>query len=74
MEIANSPTTTVVPTVNRPLLVWHVAKMLHVCDRRVRQLAKSGILPAFKIDRKSWGIRRQDLEAYILRRERSRVL
>jgi excisionase family DNA binding protein len=48
----------------RPLRVNNVARRLQRSERRVRQLAETGELPAFKIDGKSWGFRPGDVDTY----------
>ena len=48
----------------RPLRVNNVARRLQRSERRVRQLAETGELSAFKIDRKSWGFRPCDVDTY----------
>jgi excisionase family DNA binding protein len=48
----------------RPLRVNNIARRLGKSERRVRQLAESGKLPAFKIDGKSWGSWPSDVDAY----------
>jgi hypothetical protein len=50
--------------VPRPLRVNIIARRLKKSERRVRQLAESGELPAFKIDGKSWGSWPSDVDAY----------
>ncbi len=47
-----------------PLRVNNIARRLGKSERRVRQLAESGRLPAFKIDGKSWGCWPTDVDAY----------
>jgi hypothetical protein len=48
----------------RPLRVNNIARRLGKSERRVRQHAESGKLPAFKIDGKSWGSWPSDVDAY----------
>jgi excisionase family DNA binding protein len=48
----------------RPLRVNNVARRLQRSERRVRQLAEAGDIPAFKIDGKSWGFRPRDVDTY----------
>jgi excisionase family DNA binding protein len=48
----------------RPLRVNNVARRLQRSERRVRQLAEAGDIPAFKIDGKSWGFRPSDVDSY----------
>jgi excisionase family DNA binding protein len=45
-----------------PLQVHHVVKMLGVCERTVRNWAKSGRLKAIKNGPKIWCFRRSDVE------------
>jgi excisionase family DNA binding protein len=47
-----------------PLRVNNVARRLQRSERRVRQLAEAGDIPAFKIDGKSWGFRPSDVDIY----------
>lgn len=49
---------------HRPLRVNNVARRIQRSQRRVRQLAETGELPAFKIDGKSWGFRPSDVDLY----------
>jgi excisionase family DNA binding protein len=52
------------PITQRPLRVNNVARRLQRSERRVRQLAEAGEIPAFKIDGKSWGFRPSDVDLY----------
>ena len=54
---------------SRPLRVNNVRKRLGLSERAVRYLAETKRLPAFKIDKKSWGFRVEDVERYRLARE-----
>jgi len=49
--------------VRPPLRVNNVARRLHRPERTIRHWARTGKLRAFKIDRKSWGFRPEDVEA-----------
>lgn len=51
------------------LRVNNVARRLNLKERTVRWLAKTGVLPAHKIDRKSWGFWPEDVEAHRRRME-----
>lgn len=48
----------------RPLRVNNVVRRLNLPDRTVRYLAQTGRLPAFKLDRKSWGFWAEDVDAF----------
>jgi excisionase family DNA binding protein len=48
-----------------PLRVNNVARRLRKKERTVRHLASTKRIPAFKIDRKSWGFWREDVERYL---------
>ncbi len=47
-----------------PLRVNNVARRLKLKERTIRHLAATGEIPAFKLDRKSWGFVPEDVEAY----------
>ena len=48
----------------RFLRVNNVARRLGKSERTVRWLAGTGAVPAFKIDKKSWGFWPEDVEAH----------
>ena len=47
-----------------PLRVNNVARRLNKPERTVRHLALTKRIPAFKVDRKSWGFWTEDVETY----------
>jgi hypothetical protein len=49
-----------------PLRVNNVARRLSRPERTIRHLASTQKIPAFKIDRKSWGFWSEDVESYRL--------
>jgi hypothetical protein len=49
-----------------PLRVNNVARRLSRPERTIRHLAFTQKIPAFKIDRKSWGFWSEDVESYRL--------
>lgn len=55
---------TVPQTQRHCLRVNNVARRLGKPERTVRWLAETGALPAFKIDKKSWGFWPEDVEAH----------
>ena len=56
-----------------PLRVNNVARRLQLPERTVRYLALTNRIPAFKIDRKSWGFWPEDVELYRLSLEARRA-
>lgn len=50
--------------VRRPLRVNNVMRRLNRAERTVRHLAKTQRIPAFKVNRKSWGFWPEDVESY----------
>ena len=57
----------------RPLLVHHVAGRIERSRRMVRHLAETGKLRGFKLGRKIWGFRSDDVEEYLSEREAANV-
>lgn len=53
----------------RLLCVHHVARIVGLSCRMVRHLAANGQLPARKKGLKIWTFERNDVEAYVRRRE-----
>lgn len=51
-------------TRRRPLRVNNVARRLRKNERTIRHLAFTKRIPAFKINRKSWGFWPEDVEQY----------
>jgi DNA-binding transcriptional MerR regulator len=47
-----------------PLRVNNVARRLKLTPRMIRHLASTGIIPAFKLDGKSWGFLPEDIKRY----------
>jgi excisionase family DNA binding protein len=59
-------------SVDRPLLVHHVARLLSVPRRTVRYWAAIGRLPATKAGPRRWKFRRTDVERFALAPRRCR--
>ena len=47
------------------LSISQTADYLQVCDKTVRNLIKSNKLTAYKIGKRSWRIKRSDIDTYL---------